>query len=183
MGSADAQLVQHIQRATLGAARILCTLARHGKRVEHDQPDRAESMLSAVRYHPLYKGGRLAFDMLEIEDLMLEEASVPSIDGLDLFRLSSAGLTGLFDMLGRLGAEASDDSVVSSTKNTPESAARPNGGVPELPRVTFGAGLGGENGSVTRPKPSAHEPDLKSSDYLYDYVVLGILEVWSGRIP
>jgi hypothetical protein len=184
--SADARLVQHIQQATLGATRMLCTLARKGKTIEHDQPDRAESLLTAVRYHPLYKGGRLAFDMLEIEDLMLEDASVASIGELDLIQLLGAGLTNLLDVLGRLGSEARNGGLVLATiTKTPELFAGPNASktpMPELPRVSFGSGLGGANGQRSHPESARREPDLNSSDYLYDYVVIGILDILSVRL-
>ena len=62
----DAQLIQQIQKATQGGSRLLCTLARRGKALERDDPERAAFLLAVLRPHPLYKGGRLAFDMLEI---------------------------------------------------------------------------------------------------------------------
>jgi hypothetical protein len=45
---ADKQLIEHIQHATRGGCRLLCTLARCGKALERDEPHRAEFLLARI---------------------------------------------------------------------------------------------------------------------------------------
>src|SRR5262245_48629524 len=86
----DVRLIERIQQATRGARVLLCTLARRGKALERSQPERAAFLLVALRPHPLYKAGRLAFDMLEIEDLMLDGLAVDPLTDFQLTRMLSA---------------------------------------------------------------------------------------------
>jgi hypothetical protein len=194
---ADVQLVQQIQQATLGGSRLLCTLARRGKALERDEPERAEFLIAAVRLHPLYKGGRLAFDMLEIEDLMLDSAPADSMNTFELTQVLSAGARDFFDALRRSGsgaqtgpgpAQTSDgqiDSRRSSVRQDSNATGSP-GTASGLPRVTFGPAhdaVAAARQSPARdegPEGDRREPELKSSDYLYDYVVLGFLDVLGG---
>jgi hypothetical protein len=194
---ADAQLVAQIQQATHGGSRLLCTLARRGKALERDEPERAGFLLMAVRLHPLYKGGRLAFDMLEIEDLMLEDSTVDSINTVELTQVLKAGARNLVDVLRRIGSSAQDGAVAAEPPvgqtdlfgHPVGVRARPSDGpreVPVLPRVSFGPAHDGVV-ATDQPPPSdaernrvAREPELTSSDYLYDYVVLGFLDLLGG---
>src|SRR5215208_5834083 len=99
VNSADLQLVEEIRQVTRGGARALCTLARIGKAMERDEPQRTQLLLGAVSAHPLYKGGRLAFDMLEIEDLILENVTIESIRNADIADLINSGIAGAFGTL------------------------------------------------------------------------------------
>ena len=47
MDPADIQLIGQIQQVTNGAARMLVTLARRGKGIERDDPQRAAFLLAA----------------------------------------------------------------------------------------------------------------------------------------
>jgi hypothetical protein len=169
---ADASLIEQIQQATRGGRALLRGLGRRGKALERDQPERAALLLAAVRAHPLYKGGRLAFDMLEIEDLMLDGPPEDALSQRDLLRALDAvagrwrdlvealrGLTpGLAD-----GAAGAAPAAARSAATPPSEADRP-----PLPRVR----LVPEDGDAL-----ADLPELRSSDYLYDFVVLGFLDV------
>jgi hypothetical protein len=185
LNPADASLITHIQRATGGARALLCTLARRGKALEHDQPQRAAFLLAAVRPHPMYKGGRLAFDMLEIEDLMLD---APPLDPLSddelndaLQALAGAGFD-LTELLLRLSPDEKDSRPRSASiaGNVPaQKRVEVASQTPALPRVSFGpaddmgiAAAFGDSGS----NPRVSWPELLSSDYLYDFVVLGLLD-------
>ena len=97
------RLIGQIQQATQGAARLLCTLARRGKALERDAPERSADLLAAVRTHPFYKGGRLAFDMLEIEDVMLDGLALDPMSTRELIQVLKADVRGLVETLMRMG--------------------------------------------------------------------------------
>jgi hypothetical protein len=156
---ADARLIERIQQATRGGRALLCSFGRRGKALERDEPERAALLLTALRVHPLYKAGRLAFDMLEIEDLMLDGPPVELLGKDDLTRAlaSVAERAGeVVVALRRIATEPSDG------RAAPEA-------VEELPRVRFGP--------EDQTSPADPPPELCSSDYLYDLVVLGVLDV------
>jgi hypothetical protein len=194
---ADSRLVEHIQQATQGGTRLLCTLARRGKALERDEPGRVEFLLMAVRSHPLYKGGRLAFDMLEIEDLMLDGSTVDSINNVELTQVLKAGAHNLVEVLRRVGSGAQDSRVPpEASDGEPDLLGHPvraraqgtdvSGAASVLPRVSFGPahdGVASARHSPAREEALEgvqREPELRSSDYLYDYVVLGFLDVLGG---
>lgn len=157
--SADARLIEWIQQATRGGRVLLCSLGRRGKAMERDDPERAELLLTVVRAHPLYKAGRLAFDMLEIEDLMLDG---PPVDQLGLAEVSRAlGLVAsrVEDLLAGLRQIG----VISGNGPGPSMPA------PPLPLVRL----------EPAHEPTSPAPELQSSDYLYDFVVLGLLDALS----
>jgi len=194
---ADTYLLQAIQQVTTGGARLLVTLARRGKAIERDDPERAAYLLEAVMTHPLYKGGRLTFDMLEIEDVMLDGPPVELMSRREVTSVLSAHAHDLGDTLRRMGApglgdglpvgasaddaDVLDGSVHALTQNAVESVediALPRlslGPEDELPRTTTAS---------TAPDADrdalGDEPELQSSDYLYGYVVLGWLDVAGG---
>ena len=193
MNPADVRLIEHIQQATRGACMLLCTLARRGKALERDQPQRAAFLLAAVRPHPLYKGGRLTFDMLELEDLMLDAPPVGPLNDLQLTQVLSAVAGGghnLAEALLRFGSDGRDGGARPATAagetDLPASMAA-GADVPApaalLPRVRFGPAhdpVAAAVGSPARdggPEAAESGPALLSSDYLYDYVVLGFLDV------
>jgi hypothetical protein len=192
MNAADAQLIEQIKQTTRGGSRALVTLARRGKAIERDDPERARSLLTAVATHPLYKGGRLTFDMLEIEDLMLDDSPIEPISIAELIQILNAGGQNLAETLRRMGSPVQEgrmpdgfnrngDMPGALVRTGAQSADESTAGI--LPRVTLGpaddvsrrANLSAprtEDGAMERS-----EPELKSSDYLYDYVVLGLLDV------
>ena len=199
MSPADAQLIEQIRQITQGGSRLLVTLARHGKALERDDSQRAAFLLAAVRFHPLYKGGRLAFDMLEIEDLMLDSSPIDLMSMREVIQVLNGGAHRLIEMLREIGSPLRSghmavaasiretDVLGDSLRNIAESTGNPASG-PVLPRVSLGptddiagsaqafVGAAGE-GWETR----GMMPELQSSDYLYDYVVLGLLDM-VGRI-
>lgn len=137
---------------------MLCSLARHGKALEQDGPQRATLLLGAVSVHPLYKGGgRLAFDMLEVEDLMLDDAHIGVLSMSELTEVlcaAQANVQPVADLLRGFGMVGE-----------PEAAPPPE----EMPRVHLAPPSGAQR--------ALELPELSASDYLYDYVVLGFLEV------
>lgn len=198
MNPADVQFIEQIQQITQGGSRLLVTLARRGKALERDEPQRAAFLLTAVGTHPLYKGGRLTFDMLEVEDLMLDGSPVDSMSTREMIQLLNAGGQRLGETLRQMGSPA------QGGRTPAEASARDNGafggdpvrppaqvaGEPAaakvLPRVSLGPAddvARTENASAARDEhrdTRDSEPELRSSDYLYDYVVLGLLDVVGG---
>lgn len=191
MNPADAQLINQIQRATRGARMLLCTLARRGKALEREEPQRAGFLLSAVRPHPLYKAGRLAFDMLELEDLMLDAPRVGPLNDVQLTQVLgvvAGGGHSLAEALLRFGSDGQDGgappaAAVAESDPPPRMAAGGEVPVPDalLPRVRLGPAhdqAAAATGPLARDggrEESESGPELLSSDYLYDYVVLGFL--------
>ena len=192
MNPADLQLIAQIQQVTNGAARMLVTLARRGKAIERDDPQRAAFLLTAVGAHPLYKGGRLAFDMLEIEDVILEASRVDPMSVHDMVQLLQADAHRVVEILRQTGSHAQIrqrlHAVFGSETNVRGVLAVNHGadaviGATGLPRVSFGpAGDAARTAAAFSVHDNGrdatnNDPELQSSDYLYDYVMLGILDV------
>ena len=139
MNPKDARLVEQIRQITQGGARLLVTLARRGKGLERNEPLRAAFLLRAVATHPLYKGGRLAFDMLEIEDLMLDGSPVDPMSTREVIQVLGAGVDRLAERLREMGAPTQDRGPVE-TDNRDNDV--PGGAVPrsraERPRARRG---------------------------------------------
>jgi hypothetical protein len=188
MNSEDVRLIETIQQATQGARVLLCTLGRRGKALELHDPERAAFLLAALRPHPLYKGGRLAFDMLEIEDLMLDGPPVGPLTDFQLTEMLGAVVPrgyGLADMFLRFGANGRDGGPEAPLRASLESRGDSRGRTELLPRLRFGPdsidGTDGSPDAVSSPPGSG--PELTSSDYLYDLVVLGFLDVLARSVP
>lgn len=188
MTSDDVRLIERIQQATRGARVLLCTLARRGKALEQHQPERAAFLLAALRPHPLYKAGRLAFDMLEIEDLMLDGLAVDPLTDVQLTRMLSAvagrghDLADVFLRLGSNGRDGAPDAARPAFGPSPGDGPAPTD---VLPRLRFGPDPeDAMNGSPSRDGDGGRAgPELTSSDYLYDLVVLGFLDALGRSLP
>jgi hypothetical protein len=165
---ADARLIRNIQQATTSTREMLVKLGRRGKALERAQPGRGALLLSAVRPHPLYKAGRLAFDMLEIEDLILDGPPVDPINEQDLIGTLIAVGGRWLDFAAALQRLGSGRRVGRSSPMAAETD-RPG---PLLPRVHL---VPDDAVDTTGP-----DPELISSDYLYDLVVLGFLDLLGG---
>ena len=100
----DETLLARIEEATLGGRALLCTLARMGMALRRDDLVRAHLLLHATQSHPLYKGGRLLFDVLELEDLMLD-GPPPAPVGREALRSVTGSLADLFKALARFARE------------------------------------------------------------------------------
>jgi hypothetical protein len=183
MNPNDAQLVEQIRQITQGGTRLLVSLARRGKGLERNEPLRAAFLLTSVGTHPFYKGGRLAFDMLEIEDLMLDGSPVDPMSAREVIQVLSAGADRLVERLREMGAPAQRRGPAEADirdTDAPGSAGRDQAPLPRLrlgpaddAAMTANAFAARDEGTDTRDI----EPQLRSSDYLYDYVVLGLLDM------
>lgn len=52
---------------------VLCTLARRGVAFRQQHAERALKILDALSTSPFYKSGQFLFDLMELEDFMLDE--------------------------------------------------------------------------------------------------------------
>jgi hypothetical protein len=68
----DAQLLQSIKDGGRWFRAVLCTLARRGVLLRQSSPERAKAILDALSTFPYYKGGQFLFDLLELEDFLLD---------------------------------------------------------------------------------------------------------------
>lgn len=156
--ASDKLLFERIERATAGGRALLCTLGRLGKSFRGRHPERAETILLAGQAHPLYKGGRLLFDLLELEDLMLDGPQPDPVDSQALtasLRSTVSAFAGLTRVLTKFAKEVSQ---------RPEAEAA-------MPRMRSASSEAAEQ--EEDPLLQAL-PQLDSSEYLYDLVVLGI---------
>ena len=182
MDPADEQLLERVHLATRGAARLLRGMARRGKAIERDEPERAVLLLAGVSAHPLYKGGRLAFDMLEVEDLMLDEPLDSALSSFDLTQVLGLGAAArIGDELLRLGADGPArrdlDGAAVRGAATSHDGADGIGEAKSLPRLQLApARSGSDNGTTPGPPDLDSMPELQSSDYLFDLFMLGFLD-------
>lgn len=195
MNPADVHLVEQIQQATRGASQMLRALAKRGKVLEQDEPRRTELLVGAVRTHPLYKGGRLTFDMLEIEDLILDGWDGSPLDAMSLRQVTevlSADVNPLVETLLRMAWRTEVDRAPVES-HTPGAAARTGHvsagahgadvlSTPTMPHVILGPPAPGDASAAEDDAREGRqrEVELQASDYLYDYVVLGFLDVLGG---
>lgn len=170
MNPVDVRVIQHIQQATNSARALLVNLGRRGKALERDDSARAALLLAAVRPHPFYKAGRLTFDMLEIEDLMLDGQPVDPIDQRDLVQMSIAVAGRWMDLIGAVVNLGSD----RRNGDSPPTIIDTNGHASAQPKRRVAP--------EEVPGGTKSDPELTSSDYLYDFVVLAVLDLLGGAI-
>jgi hypothetical protein len=125
---------------------LLCTLARRGVALRKREPTRARALLDELSVYPVYKAGRFLFDLLELEDFMVDGDPPPilssALDGTAVVRLGG--------ILRRLAA-AVDGSIAAGGATLPE----------------------GANVDIGAPVDADELPPLEAGYYLYDDVVLG----------
>lgn len=151
----DERLLARIEGATLGGRALLYTLARMGSALRRDDPIRAHLLLHALQSHPFYKGGRVFFDVLELEDLMLDGPPPAPVGHASLWAVTDA-LVDLLRILARLTSELQEKDGSTPREDVEAPASRDEQG------------------------PAPDLPELDPSEYLYDLVVLGVA-VEAGR--
>lgn len=160
MKPADESVIAWIGQANTKIRIALCALARSGKALMRDEPERGRELLEAVYPNPIYKGMRVQFDLLEIEDLMLD-GPLPTDLG------DAAGADAI--ALGRL---ASILSVAWTEGETPDQP--PDTALDARKLLTY-SDMARDPTMPLEPPPVDGWPELDAADYLYDLVVLGIL--------
>jgi len=126
---------------------LLCTLARRGTWIRHNDPSRASALLGRVAPWPWFKAGQFIFDLFEWEDFMVDGPPPPLFDG----ELDGIALRRLVRIVKQLAAQI-DPTVV----------------VPNEPVAPRGRDAHSGNADIELP---AIEPGL----HLYRDVVLGLL--------
>jgi len=73
---------------------LLCTLARRGVQFRVASPERARSLLDSLSTSSAYRAGQFLFDLLELEDFMVDgkpPATIPTaLDARALHRIAGA---------------------------------------------------------------------------------------------
>lgn len=68
----DRQLLARVAAGNDWLRSVLCTLARHGTMLRHEEPTRAEELIMLLAPWPWFKAGQFLFDLLEWEDFMVD---------------------------------------------------------------------------------------------------------------
>ena len=157
MATIDDKLIAHIQKSNAQVRALLCALARRGKALKQTEPERGQDWLAVSRAHPLYKACRIGFDLLELEDMMLDGPAPTQVDGY----FETHSVQAIVDALTRLQRALMDAS--HAAERSPMDSA--------LGQLA----LHGGTTLAPEPPPDGGWPALTSSDYLYDLVVLGVL--------
>lgn len=143
----DKAILEAIERGSEWFRAVLCTLARRGVAFRQQHSERAKQILEALSTSPFYKSGQFLFDLMELEDFMLDEtapAVVPTA-------LDAAALNRLAVLLNSIKAHL--DGAVE--QETPESST-----LEVLSNVVVTEEL----------------PPLEASFYLYQDVILGLVQ-------
>jgi hypothetical protein len=136
---------------------VLCTLARRGVALRNRDPARAQAILHALEVSPLYKGGHFLFDLLEWEDFMVDGPPPPLVPTA----LDARALARLTHFLSGLRAQldgALDVPGVESVENVVPADAAPG----------------------PSPDADADLPPLEAGFFLYEDVILGVVQAVGG---
>jgi hypothetical protein len=148
--SQDVQLLKSLKEGGQWLRAMVCTLARRGVLLRTASPERAKAILDALSTLPYYKGGQFLFDLLELEDFMLDgpppEILPAALNAAALHRVALA----LHAVKRSLDGEAADAGIMDTVIDTVQ--------------VDSGSFIG-------------DLPTLEAGFYLYQDVVLG---VWSS---
>ena len=89
----DLAVLEALQSGSLWLRAILSTLARRGVAFRRQDEKRAQRILEELAPSPLYKGGQFLFDLLELEDFMVDgtpaETIPTTLDATTLVRLAN----------------------------------------------------------------------------------------------
>ncbi|MFE9449541.1 hypothetical protein [Streptomyces sp. NPDC006739] len=163
-----------VRRSNARTRAVLCTLARLGVAMRHEEPERAARLLEALGVWPVYKGGQFLFDLLEWEDFLLDGTPPPPVGAEDLAAALRLPL--------RLLSEAVDTApAVLRGVPTQRTAAAFDLPLRFLTATAKAAldGIAGDLGSMTAPasgpsdEPERELPPLEAGFHLYQDIVLG----------
>jgi hypothetical protein len=89
----DRALLDAVQSANAWLRGVACTLARRGVALREADPARARALLDALSTWPFYRAGQFLFDLLELEDFMLDgeepELVTGTLDAAALQRIAT----------------------------------------------------------------------------------------------
>lgn len=146
MDRGTAAVLDAVARGTGAWRSVLCAAARRGKALQADEPEVALVALAGLRSNPLYKGLRVMFDLLELEDLMLDGAPPADVERW----LTPAARDWITATMGRVHTDLAADAELAPLAS--------------LATVDL----------LPEPAPSGGWPEPTSAEYLYDLVVLGV---------
>lgn len=78
----DQALLVRFGRGQRWLRAVLCTLARRGGHISETDPERARHIVDELSRSPLYRGGQFLFDLLELEDFMVDGEPPPPMPTL-----------------------------------------------------------------------------------------------------
>jgi hypothetical protein len=177
----DRAQLEAIHRANAWVRGVACTLARRGVAFREADAMRSRALLDALSTWPAYRAGQLLFDLLELEDFMVD-GEQPAVVAMALPPASLHRLAELLRALQRYLDGAQPDFVALAL--APAALQRVAGLLRAVKRYVDGA-VRGHDGPVAPPQPptdglAATLPPLEAGFYLYDDVVLGL---WASTRP
>ena len=161
---ADLQLLARIADGNLWMRSVLCTLARLGTALRHEDPDRAAAVIRALAPWPWFKAGQFLFDLLEWEDFMVDGPPPPPLPGV----LQPDSWQRVDDLLAQVRALV--DTAQTASPGSEDSGAPGEPG-PRSPGLAA---------AVARFSSDSDLPPLEPGLHLYRDVVLG---VWATATP
>jgi hypothetical protein len=154
MKRADEVLLLSMARVTHRRRAVLCALAQRGKLLREEQPARAQCMLAILSRQPLYKSGRLVFDMAEVAEALRDGPPPAHLDDEVLAQI-----------MRPVAATIDVSEVLAACRAVPENI--------DEKAVAFT--------SPASRWSRASWPQLERSDALFDLIVLGVVEML-GRL-
>jgi hypothetical protein len=178
----DRAQLEAIGRANAWVRGVACTLARRGVAFREADAPRSRALLDALSTWPAYRAGQLLFDLLELEDFMVD-GEQPDAVATALPPVAMQRLADLLRALQRHLDGAPPDIVAIGL--APAALQRLAGVVRAVKRQIDGALRGSHDGHAAAVYPlvadlAAPLPPLEAGFYLYDDVVLGI---WASTMP
>jgi hypothetical protein len=160
---------------------VACTLARRGVAFREADGPRSRALLDALSTWPAYRAGQLVFDLLELEDFMID-GEPPDVVAMTLPPVALHRLAELLRTVQRLLDGAQPD--IGALALAPAALQRVAGVLRAVKRHIDGA-VRGHDGQVAPSRSPAGDaaatlPPLEAGFYLYDDVVLGI---WASTGP
>ncbi|MCP4605585.1 MAG: hypothetical protein GY847_34530 [Proteobacteria bacterium] len=182
----DSKVIEQLKFGTASFRAMLCALARRGKAMRLHETERAQILLKAVQTHVVYKGGRILFDLFEIEDMMLDGPLPKQVDGYfeaDAVRSLAKSLSELKDTLVSPVPHKHQDNEIhgqedTTTQNEDVDASSTVSQSISLWNSFVEAGSKYIELAPERP-PEQGWPEITSADYLFNDVALGVLRQMS----
>ena len=100
---------------------VLCTLARRGGHIRETDPARARQILDELSRSPLYRGGQFLFDLLELEDFMVDGDLPPPVPTV----LDEVALRQLWLALRRLRSTVDGTATATAEQGTEDETSVP----------------------------------------------------------
>lgn len=178
----DRARLEAIERANAWMRGFACTLARRGVAFREADGLRTRALLDALSTWPAYRAGQMLFDLLELEDFMVD-GEQPDVVATTIPPAVLQRLADLLRAVQRHLDGAQPD--IAAFALALAALQRIAGVLRAVKRQIDGAVRGSHDGHVAPScppgaDPAATLPPLEAGFYLYDDVVLGI---WASTRP